>query len=39
MKKMLALVLTIILGGLMAGTIPTLAQTTNATLNSVCRRC
>jgi hypothetical protein len=36
MKKTLALVLTI-LGGLVAGTIPALAQSTNATLNSVCR--
>jgi hypothetical protein len=36
MKKTLALVLTI-LCGLVAGTIPALAQSTNATLNSVCR--
>jgi hypothetical protein len=35
MKKTLALVLSI-LCGLVAGTIPALAQSTNATLNSVC---
>src|ERR1039458_3976312 len=37
MKKTLALVVLTILGGLVAGTIPALAQSTNATLNSVCR--
>jgi hypothetical protein len=36
MKKTLALVVLTILCGLVAGTIPTLAQSTNATLNSVC---
>jgi hypothetical protein len=37
MKKTLALVVLTILCALVAGTIPALAQSTNATLNSVCR--